>query len=352
MGRAVLTTSIRILLLADTHLGFDLPFHPRVQRRRRGDDFFANTERALQPALRGEVDLVVHGGDLLFRSRVPPALVELALAPLIRVAEAGVPVFLVPGNHERSRIPLHLWARHPSLLIFDRPRTFVCRLAAGSAALSGWPFVRDVRDRFRSLVVESGQGDATADVHLLCIHQIVEGARVGPSDFAFRSGPDIVRGRDIPSGLDAVLAGHIHRAQVLVRGLAGRPLAAPVIYPGAVERTAYAERDEIKGYMVVTISLPEEGAGRSVQTEFVPLPARPMAVLRWEPDGVDRESLYAGLARQLAALDPDSVVRLELEGEHAPAARSALSAAQLRSLAPDSMNIELAPERARERSEA
>jgi 3',5'-cyclic AMP phosphodiesterase CpdA len=61
----------RILLIADTHLGIDLPLRPRVQRRRRGHDFFANLDRALQPALDGEVDAVVHGGDLYYRSRVP-----------------------------------------------------------------------------------------------------------------------------------------------------------------------------------------------------------------------------------------------------------------------------------------
>ena len=41
---------IRILFLADTHLGFDLAFRPRIERRRRGPEFFANFERALQPA--------------------------------------------------------------------------------------------------------------------------------------------------------------------------------------------------------------------------------------------------------------------------------------------------------------
>jgi hypothetical protein len=50
---------IRILFLADTHLGFDLPFRPRIQRRRRGPEFFANFERALRPALRDRVDCVV-----------------------------------------------------------------------------------------------------------------------------------------------------------------------------------------------------------------------------------------------------------------------------------------------------
>ena len=42
---------IRILFLADTHLGLDLPFRPRIQRRRRGPEFFTNFERALRPAL-------------------------------------------------------------------------------------------------------------------------------------------------------------------------------------------------------------------------------------------------------------------------------------------------------------
>jgi DNA repair protein SbcD/Mre11 len=55
---------IRILFLADSHLGFDLPSAPRVQRRRRGADFLANYAAALEPARAGAVDLVVHGGDV------------------------------------------------------------------------------------------------------------------------------------------------------------------------------------------------------------------------------------------------------------------------------------------------
>ena len=79
----------RILLLADTHVGFDAPARPRVERRRRGPDFLARFEEALQPALCGEADLVVHGGDLLYRARVPAHLVQQAMAPLFRVADRG-----------------------------------------------------------------------------------------------------------------------------------------------------------------------------------------------------------------------------------------------------------------------
>ena len=83
---------IRVLLLADTHLGFDEPAHARIERRRRGPDFLANFERALLPALRGEVDAVVHDGDRFYRSRVPASLVERAFRPLAQIAAAGTPV--------------------------------------------------------------------------------------------------------------------------------------------------------------------------------------------------------------------------------------------------------------------
>lgn len=338
---AVTLSLARVLLVADTHLGFDLPFRPRIQRRRRGHDFFANFERVLQAAYQGAVDLVVHGGDLFYRSRVPEALVEMAMTPLVRVAELGIPVFLVPGNHERSRIPLHLWTMHPNIHIFDQPRTYVCPLEKGSIALSGFPFSRGIRGAFQELVCQTRHTDVKADVHLLCMHQTVEGAQVGTQDYVFRNGADIVRGRDIPAGFSAVLAGHIHRAQVLTHDLSQRFLAAPVIYPGSIERTSFAERNEQKGYMVVTLGLSGPDQGRLMDVSFVELPARPMISLTVELLKIGELSVTDLLGEQLSALNPDSVVRIQLQGPGATDAQRILSAACLRELAPPSMNITL-----------
>jgi DNA repair exonuclease SbcCD nuclease subunit len=332
-------SGIRILLVADTHIGFDLPVRPRVERRRRGHDFLANFQRALQPALRGEVDLVVHGGDLFDRSRVPAALVDLALDPLVGVAESGTPVYIIPGNHERSRIPPHLWTSHPNLHIVDRPRTLFHHGEYGSVALVGFPFHRRIRDSFPTVLRQARKAAPGADYSLLCMHQTVEGAKVGPGDYTFRRGRDIIPGRDIPAGFDAVLSGHIHRRQVLTHDLRGRPLAAPVVYPGSVERTSFAERAEEKGYAVVTVG---PGAGPApVQVCFEPLPARPMVSLVLEPAGPT--VLLDYLASSLRKLDPDSVVRLQLNGPDAPESLQFLSAARLRDLAPPTMNVALAP---------
>ena len=51
----------------------------------------------------------------------------------------------------------------------------------------------------------------------------------------------------------AVLSGHIHRFQVLTKDLWGRPIKIPILYPGSIERTSFAEKDEPKGYLKVEL---------------------------------------------------------------------------------------------------
>lgn len=334
---------LRVLLLADTHLGFDLPLRPRVERRRRGPDFFANFDRALATARRGEVDLVVHGGDLLFRSRVRRELVYRAFEPLIEVAGGGVPVVIVPGNHERSAIPYPLLAAHPGIHILDRPRTVLLEAGGCDVAVAGFPFQRHrARALFPELLSQTGWRDRPSSVRLLCLHQTVEGAQVGPSGYTFRSGADVIRGRDIPDGFAAVLAGHIHRRQVLTADLSGRPLAAPVLYPGSIERTSAAERHEPKGYMILDLQ-PDTSGGRLERWRFHKLPTRPMIDLEIDGEGLDDRRLAERLRRSFISLDPNAIVRLAVHGRPGAQEARILEAASLRSLAPATMTITYRP---------
>lgn len=331
---------LRLLLLADTHLGFDLPSNPRLERRRRGPDFFANTRRALEPALRGEVDLVVHGGDLLFRSKVRAGLVAAALEPLLEVADRGVPVVLVPGNHERSALPYPMLASHADLHVFDRPSTVCLKIKDARVAISGFPCERDgIQSRFAELVGATGWHEHEAEIRLLCLHQTVEGARV--HHYTFRGGADVIRGRDIPGQFAAVLSGHIHRAQVLERDLAGRTLGAPVFYPGSVERTSLAERHEAKGFFTMTVAGDGERGGRAVEHVFHELPTRPMCSIVVDPAGLDASALSRRLAAEFSTVDPDAVVHIRIDGDLEPGAEVALRAEHVRSLYPPSMTVEL-----------
>ena len=330
----------RVLFLADTHLGYDFPFRPRIQRRRRGPEFFANYDRALEFARNGQIDLVVHGGDILYRSKVPPRLVEMSFEPLRKIADLGVSVFLVPGNHERSTIPHRHFAEHPRIHIFDRPRTYRWHKPGLTIALAGFPFMRRaIRRNFLTLVDETGWDTTAADMFILCIHQAVDGAVVGPGNYIFRHGSDVVKASQIPSRFCAVLAGHIHRFQILTKDLNGNMLPVPIFYPGSIERTSFAERYEKKGFLTLEFDTGEHPAKKLKQWCFHELPVRPMTQIELHTKGMNQKELLSWIESSLIELPKDSIVKLKVHGNVAQDALTVLRAETLRSLAPPSMNI-------------
>ena len=211
---------IKILFLADTHLGIDSPLKPRIERRRRGEDFFENYEKALAPALKGEVDCVIHGGDIFFRHKIQPSLVEKAFEPLKHIADNGIPVYVVPGNHERSVIPHRILADHPRIFIFDKPHTYLYETQKGKLAISGFPCIRkNVRMQFKEMIRQTSWSKVNADARIVCTHQAFEGAIVGIQNYTFRHTDYVIKLKEIPTAFLAVFSGHIHRAQVLQHDL-------------------------------------------------------------------------------------------------------------------------------------
>jgi DNA repair exonuclease SbcCD nuclease subunit len=296
---------VKVLFLSDTHLGFDEPVRPRSHRPRRGPDFFAVYRQALRTAREEGVDLVVHGGDLFFRSRVPDALIDRAMTPLVDLAAEGTPVFLVPGNHERSRIPRTLFSQHERIHIFSEPRTFTLTVRGMRVAVGGFPFAREEAGRrFPELLAATGIAAAPADLRLFCMHQIVEGARVGPAGYMFRDGDDVVRAADLPDNVSVVLCGHVHRHQVLRTDLRRAPLPAPVVYAGSTERTSFAEMEETKGCVVL-----QAGDGLC-SMRFRPLPARAMYSRTLAAGPLD--SALRKLAASLQGIHPSGILRVRV----------------------------------------
>ncbi len=311
--------AIRFIFFSDSHLGYDYPFRPRVERRRRGDDFFRNFDIVLERAIEEKVDFLIHGGDLFYRSKIPEKLVWMVFQRIFKVADKGIPVFIVPGNHERSNIPHGLFALHEHVHIFEEPGSIVLNVRGNNVMISGFPNDRDhVRTNFPNLVDATCWQHQEADLRLLCIHQAVDGSRI--ENFTFRGRDDVVNPRDIPRKFDAVLAGHIHKWQKLE----GSP---PVFYPGSLERTSFIERFEEKGYFDFTWQ------GGALRHQFVELPARPMFVLEYDAELEDADTIVRKLHRDLLKLPRDAVVRITISGEMNPAL--------IRGTIPDTMNATL-----------
>lgn len=235
---------VKIIFFADSHLGFDYPLKPQKEKRRRGMDFFDNFDFILDYAKTNNADLVIHGGDLFFRTRVPIPIIDMVYERIFNFAQCGIPIVIVPGNHESSKLPVSLFMQHANIHYFTKPQVFQFRLKNLDFDIAGFPCVRtDIKSVFLEITAKIQTQLRIDSLKFLCMHQTIEGARVGPSNFTFRKGADVIALEDFPNNFDLILSGHIHRAQVIYTRN-----NTPVVYPGSIERTAFAEKDEEKGF--------------------------------------------------------------------------------------------------------
>jgi DNA repair exonuclease SbcCD nuclease subunit len=247
---------MRILHVTDSHLGTERHVPGAPAGYLRHHDHLRALREALAPAFRGEVDLVVHSGDLFDRSR-PPLRVMADGAALLAEVVRRTPMVLVNGNHDwrgyRRALPLP----PPGLTVVDRPT----RVVVGGVALAVVPFAREAGAWAEAARVAAGPG-----VDLLVAHQAFDGAAVPGLTFRVGAQADTIGPAHLPPGVQHVLCGHIHTRQRIVVG------EASVVMPGSTERTSFRERDEPKGSAIWSL----EG---SISQRFVDGPTRPMVVV-------------------------------------------------------------------------
>jgi exonuclease SbcD len=291
-------------------------------------------------AIKHRVDGVVHTGDLLYRSKVPQQLVDKAFEPINWIADKGIPVYIVPGNHERSAIPHSGFSLHPLVHVFNRPRTFTLVANGQTLALSGFPYEpKGIRDRFPGILGATDWGHTPADCHVLCMHHCIEGATVGVHNYTFRHGSDVIKIADIPSYYAAVFTGHIHRFQVLTRNLGNKPIPTTILYPGSIERTSFAERDEKKGYIILDIAEGQSPGGCLRQWTFHPLPARPMIQVDMFIARLRGHEIESWITATLGKYPADSILKIRVHGRIPEDRKAIFSAPTLRSLAPSTMIV-------------
>jgi DNA repair exonuclease SbcCD nuclease subunit len=128
---------------------------------------------------------------------------------------------------------------------------------------------------------------------------------------------------------------------VLEHDMAGFRLPAPVIYPGSVERTSFAEVDEEKVALVLEFETGHAGkTGPHLPwITRIPLPARPMAARSLVPAGMSPVQLEAALDRLCDGLLPDTVLGLYLKGEVPADLEPYLTMAVLRQRLPSGIRL-------------
>ena len=282
---------MKIVHFSDVHVGVENygRIDPDTGLSARLGDFLSTFDEVVEYAIAERADLALFTGDA-YKSRNPSQTHQREFAARIaRLANAGIPVFLVVGNHD---MPLTAGPA-TALEIFDtlgvrmvhvgeRLATLVVDTPSGSVQIVSVPWVR--RSHFLASEERSGltidainaliQDRLTEGVKslaerldpslpaVLAAHVTVSSAVVGGSTRdSVRHGSErsMMLGRDhvlLRSSLarpqfDYVALGHIHKHQVVGE----QPMMA---YAGSLERVDFGEEGDDKGFCVVELdsSLP------------------------------------------------------------------------------------------------
>ncbi len=295
---------------ADTHLGYEITrtvqAHPQG-RKKRADFIFQNFSRVVQHAIQEEVDFFIHSGDLFNKYYIPREVLDALIRPMLDLAEAEIPVLLIPGNHERSQFPFDLFHGANPIYVFDQPGSLCLEIGGYTLGVAGFPFIREGSGKlfFRALEETEYTGMRT-DLNILVTHQAFDGALVGPVDFHFRAGRRDTVSRDrVPTDFAYIAAGHIHRYQILPHPL--KP-DLKFVYPGSTQRMSFAEMHEDKGF------IEGELLNGRIETRFIPLPAWDMEMVELRAAGLSARECEEAIKEQFWRFSGDLVIRFNLTG--------------------------------------
>jgi DNA repair exonuclease SbcCD nuclease subunit len=302
---------IKFLIISDTHFGIHYAENPRSKLRfALGNQFFDQAEILLKLAIeKHDVDFIIHCGDFFNRSKPNSSTIARATSLLLWAAR-HVPVYIVPGNHERGKLPIGLLHYQKNIHIFTKPCSFFYRKNNTVVKLTGVPYIRhNIRQEYLSIVEkawrkELNSNNSKSTYNILILHQLIQGSRV--EHYTFTRGDNVINFDEIQSKFHLIAVGHVHRFQFLhksngrinsshtikmvnqdirknkwtfVKGFRSISNQNPIIcYPGSSERVSMMERNENKGYIIGCIDHNDSKA----YLEFHPVKSIPMTMIKWD----------------------------------------------------------------------
>lgn len=293
---------IKLLHLADIHIGMEN--YGRLDTKSglnsRVVDFLRRMSQAIDIALEREIDVCIFAGDAYKNQRPNPTFQREFSRRIKRLADHGVPVILLIGNHDmatadRAASSLDIFGvlDVPGVVVADREEVHQITCRQGQPLqVATVPYPQRSRllahDTFKNMtlddldlalgeIMHQNLTDLAAEVMetpdipaVLTAHLSVSEAKQG-SEQSVMIGRDIVVLKSLLANpaWDYVALGHIHKHQELNKGQ-----HPPIVYPGSLERIDFGEEGERKGFVLVELE-----RGRA-EWEFIPVQARPFITIR------------------------------------------------------------------------
>ncbi|PSQ81243.1 MAG: exonuclease SbcCD subunit D [Bacteroidetes bacterium QS_8_68_15] len=336
---------MKLLHTADIHLGITTfgRVDPETGLNTRILDFKRSFEFLVERGLSEGIDCFLFAGDA-YRTADPTPTQQKVFAECLRpVAEAGLPIVMVVGNHDHpvtfgKASALDIFGHlDGDVHVFDQPESAVIETPAGPLQLLAlpWPIrskilskdehqgkspkaLREfIEDRYTNFIDRHAAELDPSLPAVLAGHFSVQGAEMAGSERTslIAHEPKFTAGDLSVPPIDYAALGHIHQYQNRAPEDAGGP---PVIYPSSIERVSFKEWDERKGFVLVDIDAAdaETSDEKTTQFAFVETPARPFVALRI--DAREAEDPTEAILDEIEEQDvADAIVRVRYHIEEA-----------------------------------
>lgn len=252
---------MRILHVSDTHLGFqafDVVNEKGINAREQ--DLYTVFEHTVNRILEIKPDAVIHSGDFFHRPSPSNRALTFGLEQLRRICDAGIPVFIIAGNHETPKTVY----TSPILRAF---RSLPCvqpffgetweSAVLDDVVIHGLPHINDTRmlqEQLERLEPQPGK------FNILMLHTSL-GKRFLMEEYGEQIFPEAFQEK--LGGFQYLALGHWHNCQKI-------DLHPNAWYCGSLERLSDSEIDSKKGFMLLDIA-----ADGRCTTTFEAVPARP-----------------------------------------------------------------------------
>ncbi|UCE36502.1 MAG: metallophosphoesterase [Thermoplasmata archaeon] len=288
-----------IVVVGDIHEGINFGYNIDAEFgiSKRALDIHRNFAKTAKYAIENSARLLVVLGDMFDRTHVSPTFRELIRRDVIEPLEKeGIEIWIMAGNHdqphgEKKGTSIDDFRGYKNVKVFRKPSVEEIELEGKSLGIIIVPYLhpeqvaRLVREKEgteieREQMFLLGQkllkqwinnrcDEFDTDYRILLGHYYLEGAKLRetacpeilPGEFSFT--------RDmIPETLDLAVFGHVHLHQVMGS-------TPEFIYTGAIERIDWGERDDKKGFVIIS---PE----KENLWQFRELPVREMVKISLE----------------------------------------------------------------------
>ena len=327
---------MRILHFSDLHIGVENygRTDPKTGLSTRLGDFLDSLEQVVEFALNEGVDLVLLAGDA-YKGRDPTQTHQREFAKrLNRLSKAGIPTFLLVGNHDlpaassrATAVDIFPTLEVANIHVGNSLKTYDVPTPSGPLQVLAvpWPKRSAIlsREDSRGMSIEQVRqtleerltdGIEVAASHLdptipaiLTGHVTVNGATVG-TERSMMLGQDhvLLVSALVRPQVEYVALGHIHKHQIL------RPDPPMVVYSGSLQRVDFSEEGDEKGFCVIDLDPAAPQGQRMTKFEFHKLDARSFVTVdvTLEPQDVDpTATVVRAIARKEIA---GAVVRVRI----------------------------------------